>query len=221
MFATQQPFRIPKKLDAQPSGGAAAVAASAGGALAYGTACAGGTGPTLSQWAKDLRSGSRLVRVWGLPPDLQHAAWVQLLRGAHVRFKEAALCGWQLPLNAWRCTGVGYLLLHKVEDARAAVQLLRACSLRCGSATSLRPLCAELVAERDRAALELRDEPLIGHLQLSSGANDPIVPHFVQSNTHELEMALQWRTLVKTHLVGRSELQAQHTRALSAVIRQK
>jgi hypothetical protein len=235
VLAAAVQFRIPKKPEAElapvapPPPHALGVGGASASAPQVATLAAGGTGPTLTSWQRDLgRSGEcRVVRVWGLPPAMQHGEWAGVLRASLSGFgmRSAALSGWRLPSSAWRCSGVGYVLV-RADRAQAAADRLCSCSLRCpGGDALLRPLVAELC---DPKLLEPRDEPLYGHLQHgepkgSSAAaarvrNDPIVPHFVQSNTLELDMSLQWRTLLNSHFIGRSRLHEEQAGELAKLL---
>jgi hypothetical protein len=216
--ALPQAFKIPKKhVDPLPPAAAFPPAfAAAGGGFAGGAMHAAGTGPTLASWRRKGAKAS-VVKVSGLPPSMSHAEWKDALRLAGVSCEDTALGGWALPGAMWRCSGVGYLLVS-AKEAGAAAQRLGAMSLRCPSGQGVRPLFAE---ECKLEQLEPRDEPLVGHLQLGDGATrgrDPIVPHFVQSNTLELDMSLQWRTLVRRQLQARKELHTGHVTTLAAVL---
>lgn len=84
----------------------------------------------------------------------------------------------------------------------------------------MRPLFAEVWDVKDA---DQRDEPLIGHVHLGDGGapsrvRSVVVPHFVQSNTLELDMSLQWRTLINLHLVGRSQLHAEQASDLRKIL---
>ncbi len=221
--AAASSYRIPKKAKAAPDSLPADGVALAPPLMVVGSTSQ--VAPSLKSWEADLRKEKyRVVRVWGLPPAICPADWNELLRSTlqGLRIKSTSVSGWALPTGAWRCMGLGYALVV-AADAEAAVQRLSACSLRCPGMNTLRPLFAERFVPPDVAA---RDEPIVGHVMLPDvphvnvgrGGRDPIVSHFVQSNTLELDMSLQWRTLVNRQLLGRAELLAAHVRELRALL---
>lgn len=217
----QKPFRIPKTKQAardegHPAGaGPAPLARAAGGVLP--TALVG-HGPTLTSWTSSkVPRSCQIVRVSGLPLDMQHLEWKSIVK-AKLPVLEASVSGWVLPSNMWQGSGTGYLLMKDKVGALVALKQLNGMTLRCAATGLLRPLFADLCAASELTG----DEPFIGHLELSERSmrgRDPIVPHFVQSNTLELDMSLQWRALVTTQFGGRQGLRSSHVQELARALR--
>ena len=219
----QQPYRIPKlKQPVQDDGRAAGAAFLAPPARIVGGGAAAvafeGPGPMLTSWTgPKTPRGCQIVRVSGLPLDMQHAEWKSLVKSAKLPALEASVSGWVLPSNTWQGSGTGYLLVRDKSEAFGALKQLNGMALRCATTGLLRPLFADLCAASELTG----DEPFIGHLELgdkSMRGRDPIVPHFVQSNTLELDMSLQWRALVSTQYGAREGLRNAHVRELAQSI---
>jgi hypothetical protein len=208
----RQPFRIPKTKQAAPDDGRpAGPAPSAHGAGGLLRAFEGAGSSTLMAW--EAVRGHQIVRVSGLPLDIQHSEWNGVVKAAKLPVLQTAVSGWVLPSNVWQGSGTAYLLCKDKPTALVALKQLNSLTLRCSATGLLRPLLAELCT-----ASEIKvDRPFIGHLDLSDpgragarGGKDPIVPHFVQSNTLELDMSLQWRALVTAQFGGRQGLRISH-----------
>ena len=169
----------------------------------------------LTSWAgPKTPRGCQIVRVLGLPLDMQHSEWKSLVKSAKLPALEASVSGWVLPSNTWQGSGTGYLLVREKSEALAALKQLNCTALRCATTGLLRPLFADLCSASELGS----DEPFIGHLELgdrSMRGRDPIVPHFVQSNTAELDMSLQWRALVSAQYGAREGLRNAHVRELA------
>ena len=165
--------------------------------------------------------GHQIVRVSGLPLDIQHSEWNGVVKAAKLPVLQTAVSGWVLPSNVWQGSGTAYLLCKDKPTALVALKQLNSLTLRCSATGLLRPLLAELCT-----ASEIKvDRPFIGHLDLSDpgrvgarGGKDPIVPHFVQSNTLELDMSLQWRALVTAQFGGRQGLRISHVQDLARAL---
>lgn len=161
--------------------------------------------------------GCQIVRVSGLPLDMQHSEWKSLIKSAKLPALEASVSGWVLPSNTWQGSGTGYLLVRDKSEALVALKQMNGMALRCVTTGLLRPLFADLCAASELTS----DKPFIGHLDLGDRimrGRDPIVPHFVQSNTLELDMSLQWRALVSTQYGAREGLRNAHVHELAQVI---
>ncbi len=129
-------------------------------------------------------------------------------------------------------SGVGYVLV-RADRAHAAAAALSACSLRCPGDGVLRPLLAELCDAATLRAAADAPPTLHGHLQhgtpgaaqqqqphhAAGARGEAIVPHFVQANTLELDMSLEWRTLVRAHLIASARLQQQQAAELGKMMR--
>lgn len=182
------------------------------------------SGPTLGAWLGKFR-GSQIVRVSGLPLNMQHSEWKRVVKSAKLPVADTSVSGWVLPSATWQGSGTGYLLVEDKRKASAVLAQLNGMSLRCAATGLLRPLFADVCA----AAKLAGDEPFIGHLELrdesaqrhtnNARSRNPIVPHFVQSNTLELDMSLQWRALVATQFGGRQGLRSSHVTKLSRALR--
>ena len=217
----QKPYRIPKLKQPILEEGCAA-----GAGLALPAPAAGGTAPVAFEGAGSILTswtgpktprGCQIVRVCGLPLDMQHSEWKGLVKSAKLPALEASVSGWVLPSNTWQGSGTGYLLVREKSEALAALKQINGMALRCATTGLLRPLFADLCAASELCS----DEPFIGHLELGDRSmrdRDPIVPHFVQSNTLELDMSLQWRALVSTQYGAREGLRNAHVHELAQVI---
>jgi hypothetical protein len=240
-------FRIPKKVDALaplvlpeavvlPQRAPASPADTGPTLRSWGRDLFGGSGRGV-EW--------RVVRVCGLPAELAHAQWEAALHGAlHGHgVRAAALSGWRLPCSSeaghaspapsyvWRGLGVGYVLV-RADRAHAAAAALSACSLRCPGDGALRPLLAELCDAATLRACADAPPTLHGHLHhgapgaaqqqahhAAAARGETIVPHFVQANTLELDMSLEWRTLIRAHLIASARLQQQQAAELGKMLR--
>ena len=174
----------------------------------------------LSTWTgQRMPRGCQIVRISGLPLDMQHSEWKSVVKAAKLPVLEASVSGWVLPSNLWQGSGTGYVLVKDKTVASVVLKQLNGMTLRCSTSGLLRPLFADILASPEANS----DEPFIGHLELSERkqsmrGRDPIVPHFVQSNTLELDMSLQWRALVSTQFSGRQGLRSSHVQELARAL---
>ena len=156
------------------------------------------------------------MRAEGLPGWLGQEDWARCLRAAGLTFEAASLGGWLMPDGAWQGDGAGFLLLKRAAQ-EGALAALGAAALRvCPGPSGLRPLSCRAVTP---AQLELGEQvPLVGHLALDGADSATLVPHFVQSNTLELNLALQWRRLTRTHALAAHSMHAQQAAKLKPLL---